>query len=197
MAKLIYNTDTRQLQKSFSNPAPTTFARLLRAERTATVDLEIFLVDSDGGWSTPGTTTYELLVGRPGQRLDTGSLVLTWTGSTAAIDLSQPKLAARIEQALNSVSEIAAVSGVDVVALSETAYQITFRAVGARAAMSSSVTETAQAKGDRIIEAVAGTAGKSPASARRNWPRSWSGLKRPTSNRPPSGPYSREQSGDA
>ena len=156
--RLIYNTDSSRLQKGFDDTTPVTISEMLRAERTAEVPLELFLVDNDGGYDTPGTSDYEVVLGRAGQKLNTGILTLTWTGTTEAIDLSKPKLRERIEAALNAVSEVDTAGGVDVETLdSGRAYSITFRSAGSRAAITASVAESIQPAGVYLSEATAGT----------------------------------------
>ena len=155
--RLIYNTDSSRLQKGFDDTTPVTISEMLRAERTAEVPLELFLVDNDGGYDTPGTSDYEVVLGRAGQKLNTGILTLTWTGTTEAIDLSKPKLRERIEAALNAVSEVDTAGGVDVETLdSGRAYSITFRSAGSRAAITASVAESIQPAGVYLSEATAG-----------------------------------------
>ena len=155
--RLIYNTDSARLQKGFDDTTPVTISEMLRAERTAEVPIELFLVDNNGGYDTPGTSDYEVVLGRAGQNLNTGILTLTWTGTTEAIDLSKPKLRERIEAALNSMSEIDTAGGVDVETLdSGRAYSITFRAAGSRAAITASVAESIQPAGVYLSEATAG-----------------------------------------
>ncbi len=155
--RLIYNTDSARLQKGFDDTTPVTISEMLRAERTAEVPLELFLVDNDGGYDTPGSSDYEVVLGRAGQKLNTGILTLTWTGTTEAIDLSKPKLRERIEAALNAVSEVDTAGGVDVETLdSGRAYSITFRSAGSRAAITASVAESIQPAGVYLSEATAG-----------------------------------------
>ena len=155
--RLIYNTDSARLQKGFDDTTPVTISEMLRAERTAEVPLELFLVDNDGGYDTPGSSDYEVVLGRAGQKLNTGILTLTWTGTTEAIDLSKPKLRERIEAALNAVSEVDTAGGVDVETLdSGRAYSITFRSAGSRAAITASVAESIQPAGFYLSEATAG-----------------------------------------
>jgi len=155
--RLIYNTDSARLQKGFDDTTPVTISEILRAERTAEVPLELFLVDNNGGYDTPGSSDYEVVLGRAGQKLNTGILTLTWTGTTEAIDLSKPKLRERIEAALNSIAEIATAGGVDVETLdSGRAYSITFRSAGSRAAITASVAESIQPAGVYLSEATAG-----------------------------------------
>ncbi len=155
--RLIYNTDSARLQKGFDDTTPVTISEMLRAERTAEVPLEFFLVDNDGGYDTPGTSDYEVVLGRAGQKLNTGILTLTWTGTTEAIDLSKPKLRERIEAALNAVSEVDTAGGVDVETLdSGRAYSITFRSAGSRAAITASVAESIQPAGVYLSESTAG-----------------------------------------
>ena len=155
--RLIYNTDSSRLQKGFDDTTPVTISEMLRAERTAEVPLELFLVDNDGGYDTPGTSDYEVVLGRAGQKLNTGILTLTWTGTTEAIDLSKPKLRERIEAALNAGSEVDTAGGVDVETLdSGRAYSITFRSAGSRAAITASVAESIQPAGVYLSEATAG-----------------------------------------
>ena len=155
--RLIYNTDAARLQKGFDDTTPVTISEMLRAERTAEVPLELFLVDNNGGYATPGSSDYEVVLGRAGQKLNTGILTLTWTGTTEAIDLSKPKLRERIEAALNAMAQIAAAGGVDVETLdSGRAYSITFRSVGSRIAITASVAESIQPAGVYLSEATAG-----------------------------------------
>jgi hypothetical protein len=155
--RLIYNSDAQRLQKDFDDKTPTSVSEMLRAERTSSVPLELFLVDSDGGYATPGTSDYEVVIGRSAQELTTGLLKLTWTGTTEAIDLSKPKLATRIESALNAVAEIDTAGGVDVVALTNgRGYQITFRSVGSRAAITAGVSESMQPATATLTEVTAG-----------------------------------------
>jgi hypothetical protein len=155
--RLIYNSDAQRLQKDFDDKTPTSVSEMLRAERTSSVPLELFLVDNDGGYTTPGTSDYEVVIGRSAQKLTTGLLKLTWTGTTEAIDLSKPKLATRIESALNAVSEIDTAGGVDVVELTNgRGYQITFRSVGSRAAITAGVSESMQPATATLTEVTAG-----------------------------------------
>ena len=155
--RLIYNSDAQRIQKDFDDKTPTSVSEMLRAERTSSVPLELFLVDSDGGYATPGTSDYEVVIGRSAQELTTGLLKLTWTGTTEAIDLSKPKLATRIESALNAVAEIDTAGGVDVVGLTNgRGYQITFRSVGSRAAITAGVSESMQPATATLTEVTAG-----------------------------------------
>ncbi len=156
--RLIYNSDAQRLQKNFDDKTPVTVSELFRSERTASVPIELFLVDNDGGYATPGSSDYEVLIGRQAQAVTTGKLTLTFTGTTEEIDLSKPKLATRIEAALNAVSEVNAAGGVDVVELKNgRAFQITFRSVGSRAAISAGVKDSMQPASVLISEVTAGT----------------------------------------
>ncbi len=156
--RLIYNSDAKRLQKDFDDNTPITVAEMFRSERTGSVPLELFLVDNDGGYATPGTSDYEVVIGRQAQELTTGKLKLTFTGTTEEIDLSKPKLATRIEAALNAVSEINSAGGVDVIELNNgRAYQITFRSNGSRAAITAGVSDSMQPASALISEVTAGT----------------------------------------
>jgi hypothetical protein len=156
--RLIYNSDAQRLQKNFDDKTPVTVSELFRSERTASVPIELFLVDNDGGYATPGSSDYEVLIGRQAQAVTTGKLTLTFTGTTEEIDLSKPKLATRIEAALNAVSEVNAAGGVDVVELKNgRAFQITFRSVGSRAAITAGVKDSMQPASVLISEVTAGT----------------------------------------
>ena len=156
--RLIYNSDAQRLQKNFDDKTPITVSELFRSERTASVPIELFLIDNDGGYATPGTSDYEVLIGRQAQAITTGKLTLTFTGTTEEIDLSKPKLATRIEAALNAVSEVNAAGGVDVVELKNgRAFQITFRSVGSRAAITAGVKDSMQPASVIISEVTAGT----------------------------------------
>ncbi len=155
--RLIYNSDAQRLQKNFDDKTPVTVSELFRTERTASLPIELFLVDDDGGYSTPSSSDYEVIIGRQGQAITTGKLTLTFTGTTEEIDLSKPKLATRIEAALNAVSAVDSAGGVDVIELSPRAYQITFRSNGSRAAMSAAVAQSMQPASALISEVTAGT----------------------------------------
>ena len=156
--RLIYNSDAKRLQKDFDDKTPITVAEMFRSERTGSVPLELFLVDNDGGYATPGTSDYEVVIGRQAQELTTGKLKLTFTGTTEEIDLSKPKLATRIEAALNAVSEINSAGGVDVIELNNgRAYQITFRSNGSRAAITAGVGDSMQPASALVSEVTAGT----------------------------------------
>ena len=156
--RLIYNSDAQRLQKNFDDKTPVTVSELFRSERTASVPIELFLVDNDEGYATPGSSDYEVLIGRQAQAVTTGKLTLTFTGTTEEIDLSKPKLATRIEAALNAVSEVDAAGGVDVVELNNgRAFQITFRLVGSRAAITAGVNDSMQPASVLISEVTAGT----------------------------------------
>ncbi len=156
--RLIYNSDAQRLQKNFDDKTPITVSELFRSERTASVPMELFLIDNDGGYATPGTSDYEVLIGRQAQAITTGKLTLTFTGTTEEIDLSKPKLATRIEAALNAVSEVNAAGGVDVVELNNgRAFQITFRSVGSKAAITAGVKDSMQPASVIISEVTAGT----------------------------------------
>ena len=156
--RLIYNSDAQRLQKNFDDKTPITVSELFRSERTASVPIELFLIDNDGGYATPGSSDYEVLIGRQAQAITTGKLTLTFTGTTEEIDLSKPKLATRIEAALNAVSEVNAAGGVDVVELKNgRAFQITFRSVGSRAAITAGVKDSMQPASVIISEVTAGT----------------------------------------
>ena len=80
--RLIYNSDAQRLQKNFDDKTPVTVSELFRSERTASVPIELFLVDNDGGYATPGSSDYEVLIGRQAQAVTTGKLTLTFTGTT-------------------------------------------------------------------------------------------------------------------
>ena len=155
--RLIYNSDAQRLQKNFDDKTPVTVSELFRTERTASLPIELFLVDDDGGYETPSSSDYEVIIGRQGQAITTGKLTLTFTGTTEEIDLSKPKLATRIEAALNAVSAVDSAGGVDVIELSPRAYQITFRSNGSRAAMSAAVAQSMQPASALISEVTAGT----------------------------------------
>ena len=155
--RLIYNSDAQRLQKNFDDKTPVTVSELFRTERTASLPIELFLVDDDGGYETPSSSDYEVIIGRQGQAITTGKLTLTFTGTTEEIDLSKPKLATRIEAALNAVSAVDSAGGVDVIELSPRAFQITFRSNGSRAAMSAAVAQSMQPASALISEVTAGT----------------------------------------
>ena len=156
--RLIFNTETRRLQRDFNDPKPTTFNELLKSERTATVPIDLYLVDGEGGAETPTTTEFGITLGRSGP-INTGTVEITFGATTsAAVDLAKPNIAPRLELAMNATADVISAGLVDVTEIVPgLSYAISFRSNGTRT-LSTAAISSLQPSGARLSQISAGSA---------------------------------------